>query len=52
MGLELSYDFGMVLGTQVRITLRLASTHYVLRFNTIKDSLNIIILNSHTLAFI
>ena len=50
MGLELRYDFGKVLGIQIRPTLRLASSHCVLRLNPIKDTLNIVSILTHTLA--
>ena len=47
IGSELRYGLGKVLGTQNRLTLRLASFHYVLCLNPIKGILNIVS-NSHT----
>ena len=41
VGLELRYGLGKVLGTQNRPSLGLASSHYVLCLNHIKDILNI-----------
>ena len=48
MGSEFRYAFGKMLGTQDRLTLRLASYHCVLRPNLIKNHLNTCIQDSHT----
>ena len=45
------YAIGKVLGTQNHPTLRLATHHYVLFLNPVKDILNIVIL-THTSASI
>ena len=49
MGLEFRYVLGKVLGTQDRLTLRLASHHCVLRLNLDKIMFNTYILtHTHT----
>ena len=48
LGLEIRYALGKVWGTQDRPTLRLASHHYVICLNLIKNHLNTCILDSHT----
>ena len=48
MGLELGYDLRKVLGTQNRPTLRLASSHCILRLNPIKGTFNFASIFTHT----
>ena len=48
MSSELRYGFGNVLGTQNRLTLSLASSHFVLCLNPIKGTFNIVSILTHT----